>query len=213
MNYLLLFSENVITYLYLVVMLRILGKKEMSRITLFDVIVFLLISELMTLSIGNDDVSFFYGAFSVLIIVLVDKSISFLTMRYKRFKRFVEGTPSYIIFHGQLDTEIMKKLNYTFEDLFHQVRQKDISTLSEIEFAILETDGSLSIIKKQNNQVLVPEPMIIEGVINEKLLNRVGKDKQWLMNQLKKQGINDYRDVVLCIVENNALYIKKGSSL
>ena len=88
MNYLLLFSENVITYLYLVVMLRILGKKEMSRITLFDVIVFLLISELMTLSIGNDDISFFYGAFSVLIIVLVDKSISFLTMRYKRFKRF-----------------------------------------------------------------------------------------------------------------------------
>ena len=112
MNYLMLFGENIITYFYLVVMLRVLGKKEMSRLTLFDLIVFLLISELMTLSIGNDHVSFFYGAFCVLTIVLVDKAFSYLTMRYKRLKRFVEGRPTYIIFNVELDLKAMQKLNY-----------------------------------------------------------------------------------------------------
>ena len=210
MNYLLLFLENIITYLYLVLMLRLLGKKEMSRITLFDFIVFLLLSELMTLSIGNDDISFVYGAFSVFIIVLVDKTFSYLTMKYKRFKCIVEGEPSYIIFNGEIDLEIMQKLNYSFEDLYHQVRQKDISSFSEIQFAVLETDGSLSVIKKQDNKVLVPDGVIIDGVMNEALLLKCGKNKEWLLHKLKEQGINNYKDVMICIVEKDSLYIKKG---
>lgn len=210
MNYLLLFLENIITYLYLIIMLRLLGKKEMSRITLFDFIVFLLISELMTLSIGNDDVSFLYGAFSVLIIVAIDKMFSYFTMKYKRFKGIVEGIPSYIIFNGEIDLNIMQKLNYSFEDLYHQVRQKDISSFSEIQFAVLETDGSLSVIKKQDNQVLIPEGIIINGVLNEKLLEKCGKNKEWLIHKLKEQGINDYKDIMICIIEKDSLYIKKG---
>ena len=210
MNYLLLLGENIITYLYLIVMLRVLGKKEMSRITLFDVIVFLLISELMTLSIGDDNISFFYSAFSVLVIVLVDKGFSYLTMKYKRLKRYVEGTPSYIIFHGEIDLKTMQKINYSFEDLYHQVRQKNISTLSEIEFAILETDGQLSVIKKSDNKVLIPEAVIIDGVVNEGLLLKVGKDKEWLINQLKKQNVLNYEEVMVCIVERDSLYRKKG---
>ena len=211
MNYLLLLSENIVTYLYLIVMLRILGKKEMSRITLFDVIVFLLISELITLSIGDDNISFFYGAFSVLVIVLVDKVFSYLTMKSKWLKRIVQGTPSYIIFHGEIDLKEMQKIKYSFEDLYHQVRQNNISTFSEIEFAILETDGQLSIIKKQDNKVLIPEALIIDGVINKELLLKCGKDEEWLFEMLKKQGINNYEDVMVCIVENDNLYIKKGS--
>lgn len=211
MNYLLLLSENIITYLYLIIMLRILGKKEMSRITLFDVIVFLLISELMTLSIGNDDISFFYGAFSVLVIVLVDKVFSYLTMKYKRLKRIVQGTPSYIIFHGEIDLKEMQKIKYSFEDLYHQVRQKNISTLSEIEFAILETDGQLSIIKKQDNKVLIPEALIIDGVVNKQLLSKCGKDEKWLEHKLKENDIYNINDVMVCIVEKDCLYIKKGS--
>ncbi len=210
MNYLLLLGENIITYLYLIVMLRVLGKKEMSRITLFDLIVFLLISELMTLSIGDDKISFFYSAFSVLVIVLVDKVFSCLTMKYKRLKRYVEGTPTYIIFHGEIDLKAMQKMNYSFEDLYHQVRQKNISTFSEIEFAILETDGQLSIITKSDNKVLIPESVIIDGVINESLLLKVGKDKQWLFNQLKKQNISNYEEVMVCIIEKDSLYTKKG---
>ena len=211
MSYLFLLSETVVTYLYLVLMLRILGKKEMSRITLFDVIVFLLISELMTMSIGDDHISFYYGAFSVLVIVLVDKIISYLTMENKWLKRIVQGTPTYIIFHGEIDLKVMKKMKYSFEDLYHQVRQKNLSSLSEIEFAILETDGQLSIIKKQDNIVLIPEALIIDGVLNKDLLYKCGKDEKWLKQKLKEKDIYEYKDVMVCIVEKDNLYIKKGS--
>ena len=192
-------------------MLRILGKKEMSRITLFDVIVFLLISELMTMSIGDEQISFYDSAFSVLVIVFVDKIFSYLTMENKWLKRIVQGTPTYIIFNGEIDLKVMKKMKYSFEDLYHQIRQKNISTLSEIEFALLETDGQLSVIKKQDNKVLIPEAFIIDGILNKELLIKCGKDEKWLMHKLKEKGISDLNDVKICIVEKDDLYIKKGS--
>ena len=103
MSYFLLFLENLAVYFYLIIILRILGKKEMSRLTLFDFILYLLISELMTLSLSNKEISFFYGAFSALVLVFIDKLISYIELRFKSLRRLLDGKPSYIIFNGDID--------------------------------------------------------------------------------------------------------------
>lgn len=210
MKYVEIFIESIATYFYLIMILRFLGKKEMSKLTITDLIVFLLISELMTISIGNDEMNFFHGALAALVIVVLDKSCSFISMKYKPVKRLLEGHPSYIVYQGYLNKERMRQLNYSVDDLCHHLRGQGIGSLSEVEFAILETDGNLSVIKKDNNKVYVPESLISDGVINDDILGVMGKDKKWLFKQLSKANIKDYHSIFYCILEDDKLfYIKK----
>lgn len=211
MNYVEIFIESISTYFYLIIMLRLLGKKEMSKLTISDLIVFLLISELMTISIGNDDINFLHGALAVIVIVVLDKLCSYLSMKFKPLKKILEGHPTFIVCQGQLQQEKMASLNYTVEDLCHHLREQGISSLSEVEFAVLETDGNLSVIKKEDNQTIIPDSLIKDGKINYDILEIIQKDEQWLLKELKKAGINNYQEVFYCVLEDHKLfYIKKN---
>lgn len=210
MKYVEIFIESVAVYFYLVMVLRFLGKKEMSQLTIFDLIVFLLISELMTISIGNEEVEFFQGALSVLVIILLDKLCSYLALKYKPIKKILEGHPTYIVYHGKLNKEKMTALNYSVDDLCHHLREQGIGSLSEVEFAVLETDGQLSLIEKKKNEVVMPDSLISDGNINDEVLKTMNKDREWLLKQLKKENINDYHDIFYCVLEKDKLfYIKK----
>ncbi|MDE6953965.1 MAG: DUF421 domain-containing protein [Erysipelotrichales bacterium] len=210
MKYVEIFLECIVAYFYLVAALRFLGKKEMSQLTISDLIVFLLISELMTISIGDNNVNFLQGAIAVLSIVVLDKLCSYLSLKYKAVKKLLEGHPTYIIYQGKLNKEKMMALNYSIDDLCHHLREQGIGTLSQVEFAVLETDGNLSIIEKGENEVYVPETLISDGVINDDILKTMNKDRKWLFDLLKKDGIDDYKNIFYCVLEKDKLfYIKR----
>ena len=210
MKYVEIIIECFGVYFYLIIMLRILGKKEMSKLSISDLIVFLIISELMTISIGDDKIQFVDGALAVLVIVALDKLCSYLVMRYKSIQKILEGHPTYIVYQGKVNQEKMKALNYSINDLCHHLREQGISSLSEVEFAILETDGHLSVIEKEKSNTALPDSLISDGKINDDLLNVMNKNRDWLIQELKKQGIIDYHDIFYCIYENQKMtYIKK----
>lgn len=210
MKYVEIFIECFGTYFYLVLLLRFLGKKEMSKLSVLDLIVFLLISELMTISIGDDKIVFFEGALASLVIIVLDKLCSYMALRYKPVKKILEGHPTYVVYQGQLNQDKMKALNYSIDDLCHHLRQEGVGSLSEVEFAILETDGNLSVITKKQNQVMMPDVLISDGEINYEILEIMNKDEKWLMNVLNKEGIYNYEDIFYCVMENDGLfYIKK----
>ena len=210
MKYVEIFIESFETYVFLIFVLRFLGKKEMSQLTISDLIVFLIISELMTISIGEEQITFYHSALAVLVIVVLDKLCSFLSMKFKPIKKLLEGHPSYIIYQGQLDQKKMKSLQFSVDDLCHSLREQGIGSLSEVEFAVLETDGNLSVIEKQKNQVELPDSLINDGEINNDLLNIMNKDQQWLISKLQQDGIEDYHQIFYCVLEKDKLfYIKK----
>lgn len=210
MKYVEIFFECIATYFYLVFLLRYLGKKEMSKLSVSDLIVFLLISELMTISIGDDNVNFFHGALAAFVIIILDKLCSYFSMKYKPIKKILEGHPSFIVVQGKLNKEKMKALNYSVDDLCHHLREQGIGSLSEVDFAVLETDGALSVIEMNKSQVEMPESLINDGEINYEILKVMNRDEAWLKKQLHRHGISDYRDVFYCIMEKDRLfYIKK----
>lgn len=210
MKYVEIIIESFFTYFYLVFVLRFLGKKEMSQLTVTDFIVFLLISEMMTISIGDDQVNFFEGALAVIVLVVIDKLCSYASMRLKPIKKLLEGHPTYIVYQGQLNQEKMTALNYSVDDLCHHLREQGVGSLSEVAFAVLETDGNLSIIEKKNNQVLMPDALIQNGEINDEILQTMHKNEEWLIKELKQEGIDDYHTLFYCVMENDGLfYIKK----
>ncbi len=209
MQYITLIIESLVSYCFLVFLLRILGQKEMSQLTLTDFIVFLLISELITMSIGNEEITIIHSTSSVAALILVDKLSSYITLKNKKIKKIMEGKPTYIIVDGQLNQNIMKKLRYSVDDLCHHLREQGISSVSEVAYAILETDGKLSIIQKNDSKDIIPDALIQDGEINYDLLKVLGKDEKWLLNYLKKHKIYHYDDIFYCTLEGSKLYILK----
>ncbi|WP_050636383.1 DUF421 domain-containing protein [Candidatus Stoquefichus sp. SB1] len=209
MKYVEIFIECVGTYFYLIILLRYLGKKEMGKLSISDLIVFLLISELMTLSIGDDNVNFLHGALAALVIILLDKLCSYVSMKFKPVKKVLEGHPTFIVYQGKLNQEKMRALNYSVDDLCHHLREQGIGSLSEVEFAVLETDGQLSVIESQKSQVDMPESLINDGEINYEILQTMNRDEAWLKKQLHQHGVKDYRDIFYCVLEKERLFFIK----
>ncbi len=206
MKYVEIFIECIGAYFFLIIVLRFLGKKEMSKLSVADLIVFLIISELVTMSIGDDSVDFIQAALAVLVIVILDKICTYIAMKNKKIKVALEGHPTFIVYKGKLDQEKMATLNYTVDDLCHHLREQGIGSLSKVEFAIMEIDGELSIIENKNSQIELPESLINNGEINYPALKLINRNEDWLVKQLKKHGIDDYTKIFYCVLEHDRLY-------
>ena len=209
MKYIEIFIESFGTYILLVLMIRFLGKKEMSKLSVSDLIVFLIISELMTISIGNENVNFLQAALAVLVIVFMDKLFTLISLKSPFFKKMVEGHPTFIVFQGKLNQKKMASLKYSVDDLCHHLRVQGIGSLSEVDFAVLETDGQLSVIETKNSEVKAPAAIISDGQINYEILQLMNRDENWLIKKLKEAGIHDYHEVFYCVVEKERLFVIK----
>ena len=209
MKYIEIFIESFGTYILLVLMIRFLGKKAMSKLSVSDLIVFLIISELMTISIGNENVNFLQAALAVLVIVFMDKLFTLISLKSPFFKKMVEGHPTFIVFQGKLNQKKMASLKYSVDDLCHHLREQGIGSLSEVDFAVLETDGQLSVIETKNSEVKAPAAIISDGQINYEILQLMNRDENWLIKKLKEAGIHDYHEVFYCVVEKERLFVIK----
>ena len=209
MKYIEIFIESFGTYILLVLMIRFLGKKEMSKLSVSDLIVFLIISELMTISIGNENVNFLQAALAVLVIVFMDKLFTLISLKSPFFKKMVEGHPTFIVFQGKLNQKKMASLKYSVDDLCHHLREQGIGSLSEVDFAVLETDGQLSVIETKNSEVKAPAAIISDGQINYEILQLMNRDENWFIKKLKEAGIHDYHEVFYCVVEKERLFVIK----
>ena len=191
------FIISVFLYVYLTILLRLFGKKEFSQLNVFDFVVFLVIAEITTMSLESQELSVIESVIATITLIVLDRVESFITMRSKKLRDFFEGRPCYIIYKGKIQYQNMKKLRYSIDDL------------CKVDFAVLETNGSLSVITKQDSQTHLPDALISDGTINEEALQLLNKDVSWLKNELKKKHISHIEDVLYCILEKNGLYVIK----
>lgn len=200
----------IIIYIYLTILLRLFGKKEFSQLNVFDFVVFLIVSEIMTMSLDSKEISILDSIIATVTLVVLDRIESMMTIKSKKLRDIFEGTPCYIILDGQIQYNNMKKLRYSIDDLSHHLRVHDIDSVSKVAYAILETNGSLSVIKKEECDVKLPDSLISDGSINYEALRILNLDEDWLIQELKKEGIHHYEDILYCILEDDGLfYIKK----
>lgn len=197
-------------YLSLTIILRLFGKKEFSQLNVFDFVVFLVLAEIMSLSLESfGDLNLLHSIVATLTLILTDRLVTFFTMRSKKLRDIFEGVPSYIIFDGELQQETMKKIRYSIDDLTHQLRSDGIDSISKVAFAVLETNGTLSVIEKDQCVTKLPDSLIMDGMIDEDCLKLIQKDKNWLIHELKSRGIDHFEEVMYCVLEKEDLYIIK----
>ena len=199
-------------YLLVAFVFRLLGKREVGQLGTFDLVVFVLIAELVAMAIEHKN-NFFFNITPVFVLAALQLFISKLSLKNNKFRRFIDGKPVVIIKKGIIDFKNMVEQRYTLDDLLLQLREKDVRSIEEVDYAILEINGKLSVFKKDDKDKKVyPLPIIIDGIVQYDNVYYSNKTKTWLLNTLIDKNIKA-QDVFYAFIKNNDLYIIKNSDV
>ena len=202
--YLNVILKTIILYLFILVMYRIMGKKEIGELNIIDLIVTILIAELAAISI-EEKVSVIVSMIPIFVLSILEIFLSYISLKSNKIRNFIDGKPSVIIKNGKVNFTIMSKLRYSLDDLLSQLREKGIKNIEEIDYAILENSGNLSIFKTKD----YPMPIILDGKIDYEVLNEIGKDKSWINNLIKENNIILDQIFYAFYTKNKTYIIKK----
>jgi len=223
--------RTVILYLLVLFVIRVMGKGELSRMGPFEMIILFMIAELAALPIEAPDMPLLNGAAAILTLLFLEVSLSFLSTKSTKIYTLLNGKPSVLIDGGRINEKEMKSQRITISDLMEQLRLKDQPSIADVNYAILEANGELSVIPKPEKAAATrsdigapvsPETMplvlISDGTLYKNSLRMLGKDENFLKQKLSKANIKEYSEVFLCFSdENSRLHIypkgKNGNPL
>ena len=193
-SYLIIIYRTVLFYIILIIVFKLMGKREIGQLSLLDLIISVMIAEVAALAIDNLERPIMEVVIGMALLGLMQYSTAFITMRHKKIRNFIEGKPSVIISKGIVNIDEMRNQRYTFDDLALQLRSNNISSLFDVEYAILESNGKLSSFKYGESK-FYPLAIITSGGLNYHTLKLIDKTEEWVNQQLTEQGIQDVREV------------------
>jgi uncharacterized membrane protein YcaP (DUF421 family) len=220
---LVVFIRTLILYAIVVVVMRIMGKRQIGQLQPFELVVAIMISELAAVPMQNTGIPLINGIIPIITLLVAQISMSFINLKSTKARAIICGKPTILIENGKIFEQHLQKEMYTLNDLLEQLRSKDISNIADVEYAILETNGQLSVIPKSQKRPLTPEDLniptkyeglpldlIIDGKIMKNNLAKASLDETWLKNQLLKFGVKNIDDVLFCSLDNQgSLYFQE----
>lgn len=208
--YIALALKTAILYFFIVLAYRIMGKKEVGELSIIDLIVTILIAELAAICIEKKETSIMVSIVPITILVLIQVGISFISLKSESIRNFIDGKPSVIIKNGVVNFSVMTKLRYSLDDLLSQLREKGVKNIEEIDYAILENSGNLSIFKNTKDY---PLPLILDGKVDYGVLDEIGKDEKWLDKLVKENNIEIENIFYAFYTKNKTYVIRKDETL
>ncbi|WP_066187141.1 MULTISPECIES: DUF421 domain-containing protein [Gracilibacillus] len=222
MHYGSIFIETLFGFVMLFLLTKVLGKTQIRQLTAFDFISALILGELVGNALYDNEVGLMDIGFAILLWGTLLYLTEWLTQKFKRTRSLLEGRPSLVIHKGKLQYEEMKHGNLDTNQLLHLLRSKDVFSIQEVDYAVLETDGTVSVLKKSTFQqltrqdinltpeeVVLPRMLINDGEVIWDSLEEIGKDKDWLIQELAKQEVSDIQTIFYAeYVKGQELYLQ-----
>ncbi|KQU60615.1 DUF421 domain-containing protein [Rossellomorea marisflavi] len=214
--------ELIVGYFALLILTKVLGKTQITQISAFDFISALILGELVGNSLYDDKISVFQVLTAILIWGALIFVTEFFTQKSRKFRHLMEGTPAIVINKGIINYNVLKKNHLDLNQLQHLLRAKDIFSVKECEYALLESNGTLSVIKKPLydqvqrqdlslplKKATLPMSLIMDGEILYDNLKIVGEDDRWLQAEISMQGFTSPKDVLFAEwTENEPLLVQ-----
>lgn len=196
-------------YFFLVATMKIMGKRQLGQLQLSEFVTTLLLSEIAADPITDPSVPLMHAIVPILLLFALEIIISYTATKVPTFKKLFDGVPSIVVCQGKLDQKQLRKNRISLDELLSEMRKKDIYDIADVEYAILEQNGQLSITPKSANLTVtrgdmgikekecgISHPLVIDGHIHNYNLVLLGKDRQWLHSTLERLG-TDYKKVFL----------------
>lgn len=221
MDYIQILIETFIGFIALFILTKVLGKSQITQITAFDFIAALILGELVGNGLYDDKIGVTHVLFAIFLWGSLIYCTEIISQKFKGTRELLEGQPTIVIKNGKLIRENMKKVKLDINQLQHLLRSRGVFSMQEAEFAVLETDGTISVMKKPNKDIpkaedwnMQPKPfkisytLIIDGQVIWDNLQEIGHDEKWLTQQLNIQGHSSYEEIFFAeYQEGEALYV------
>ena len=193
------FVRAIIIYLIVLIVMRLMGKREIGQLQPFELAISIMIADLASIPMTDPGVPIFNGIVPILGLLAMHLVITVINIKSVNIRKITCGKPTVLVYRGKIDEEALKRERFTISELQERLRVKDVFNLGDVEFAILETNGEISVIQKTNKRNSIPEDfgimpeyegmpydLIVDGKIMSENLNKIGKDEKWLYKQVVK---------------------------
>ena len=205
--------RTLIVYVSLIVTMRLMGKRQIGELEVTDLVTTLLLSEIASLPVTNQEIPVLYAIIPMILLLVLEVLSSWVLIRFPRLRVLVSASPSVIIHHGVLDQRALRELRISMEELMSEVRQQGLSSPEQVECAILEKNGKLTVVPKPGfapvtaeQMNLTPKPdalshiVLYNGSYSARGLSLIGKDRPWLDQKLKEKGLHPRE--LFCVTAN-----------
>jgi len=208
--------RTLILYTLVIVALRLMGKREIGQLQPFELVVIIMISELAAIPSENVGIPLLSGIIPILVLLLTSLTLAWISLKSEKARAIICGSPSIIIQRGKILEEELKKNRYNLTDLLEELRIKNVPNIADVEFAVLETNGQLSVFPKSQKRPTTPEDfhlttkyeglpltIVMDGKLNNTNLQQGNKDLNWLKGELKNQSIDKIENVLIASLDSS----------
>ena len=192
------FIRAIILYIVVLVVMRLMGKREIGQLQPFELAISIMIADLASVPMSELGIPLTNGIVPILALLVMYMIISILNMKSVNFRKIMSGKPAILVYRGRIDEKALRKESITINELQERLRVDNIFNLGDVEYAILETNGELTVIQKPEKRALTAQDLnispeyegisydlVVEGKIMYENLKALGKDEKWLEKQLK----------------------------
>lgn len=209
--------RTLVSYLVLIIMTRVMGKKQLSHLTFFNYVTGITIGSMAASLVTDSNLQILQGTYSIILWSVLTVLLEYITLKSIKLRELTDGRPTILIKQGKLIEDALVKTRYNIDELNMMLRKSNIFNIEEVDYAILENSGELNILKKVEYQNFIKKDsnksvnanknittqVISKGKINTKTLDEFNLDVKWLENEIKKKGYKNLKDITYAEIDSN----------
>ncbi len=218
----LILVRTVIIYILVLFVMRFMGKRELGQMQPFELVISIMIADLAATPMAEIGIPILYGIIPIFGLLIMHVIISVLNLKSIKMREIICGKPRILIYRGKIDEQALIKENFTINELQERLRVNNINNLGDVEFAILETSGQISVVPKPEKRALKPEDfnmkvnyegiaydLVIDGKVMNDNLKKIGKDYNWLNKEVSKFGMKPEEALVVVLNGDQTIFCQK----
>ncbi len=216
------FFRSIVLYIIVLIVMRLMGKREIGQLQPFELAISIMIADLATIPMAEIGIPITNGIVPILGLLLMHLSISIINMKSIRAREIICGRPTILIYRGRIDEKALKKERFTVNELEERLRGNNVNNLGDVEYAILETSGQVSVILKPEKRNTIPEDfqitpeyegiaydLVVDGRVMNDNLKIIGKNYNWLKKQVEKFNMKPEEALIVTLDGKGQIYCQK----
>jgi len=206
------FFRAIFLYIIVLIVMRLMGKREIGQLQPFELAISIMIADLAATPMTESGIPITNGIMPILGLLVMHLIISMINIKSTKAREIICGKPSLLIFRGKIDQKVLKKERFTINELEERLRDNNIFNIGDVEYAILETSGQVTVIPKPNKKPVtlenlniepkyegIPYDLVVDGKVEYENLKKIGKNYTWLQKQTEKFGIKPEEALIVTI--------------
>ena len=223
---LIIFFRAIVLYILVLIVMRLMGKREIGQLQPFELAIAIMIADLASIPMTDTGVPISNGIVPILGLLVMHLLISIINLKSMKAREIICGKPRILIYRGKIDENALKKERFTLNELQERLRDKNIVNIFDVEYAILETSGQISVIEKSNKRYTIPEDfginpeyegipydLVVDGKVMTKNLKKLKKDYKWLESEVFKFGYRPDQALLVTIDGKGQIFSQKKNTI